>query len=312
MAAITDTPEGDAILVDMMLTLDQFMNPHNPELALVRQPLQKTMHEAMLIATLDSIYESSFDARHQREIMERFFSGAPHEPELLIVAPRRVGKTWSVAIFIAACLLCIPGVDIAVFEKEEEGSVNYSAVITLTRQLLSAHPRGGAMLARVTVKKMIMHPPADESDTRTVTSFSSTSKSVRCLPHHQLIFVDEITDIMESFFFGVILPIAAKKNTTFIGTGTARGEDNLFTYLCNLPDASRDVVDPVTRKVLQPGRIFRVLQITNTCDRCIAIGAELTCRHRPTSLPWKSTTRRTAARSSTTTTSLSGGPSCSV
>ena len=48
-------------------------------------------------------------------------------------------------MFIATLLMCVPGIDIAVFAQ---GQKNSDAVITLVRKLLEAHPRGAPMIHR--------------------------------------------------------------------------------------------------------------------------------------------------------------------
>jgi hypothetical protein len=53
----------------------------------------------------------------------------------------------------------------------------------------------------------------------------------------------------------IIVPtIAKKKNSALFGISTPRGKDDMYTYICNLPDPAREVIDPVTKKVPRPGR----------------------------------------------------------
>jgi hypothetical protein len=108
----------------------------------VRQAPQKEFHQAMLIACLVAIFKGSFD-RRQQEIMDRYFQGARLEQEILVVTSRGMGKTWSVAMFVAALLMCVPCIDVAVFAQGQKSS---DAVITLFLKFLKAHPRGGDII----------------------------------------------------------------------------------------------------------------------------------------------------------------------
>lgn len=82
-------------------------------MAKVRSPDQKVFHEAMIIANLPHIYFENWEANSKR-VMEEF-GIARIRQELLSIMPRRMGKSWCVAMFIAAMLICVPGRKQAVF-----------------------------------------------------------------------------------------------------------------------------------------------------------------------------------------------------
>lgn len=79
----------------------------------VRSADQRTFHEAMFNATLPLIYGDSWDECSTSVMRARKIERV--EQEALILAPRRWGKTWAVAMYVAALLLHVPGIKIAVF-----------------------------------------------------------------------------------------------------------------------------------------------------------------------------------------------------
>jgi hypothetical protein len=53
---------------------------------------------------------------------------------------------------------------------------------------------------------------------------------------------------MQSTKMDTTLPTLAKKNAALIGINTPRGEEDIYSYLCNQPDPARDMLDPVAEK----------------------------------------------------------------
>jgi hypothetical protein len=107
--------DGDGVLDNVLRTLDEFENPKTKGERLVRAPHQKDFHHAMVNAALVSIYGDGFATR-EREVLDRHGWRAL-EQELLVTTARGVGKTWCVAMFVAAMLICVPNVTIAVFAQ---------------------------------------------------------------------------------------------------------------------------------------------------------------------------------------------------
>jgi hypothetical protein len=245
----------------------------------------------MLIACLVAIFKGSFD-RRQQEIMDRYFQGARLEQEILVVTSRGMGKTWSVAMFVAALLMCVPCIDVAVFAQ---GQKNSDAVITLVLKFLKAHPRGGDIIIAEGHDHILLRGPHGPHDIRAVKSYPSTSISARGV-HAQVTVCDEMAYIPDDLFLQTILPTLVKKNAALIGISTLRGEDDLYTYLCSLPDPTRDVFDSEDN-VIDEGRLFKVMHVTNACEECIASGDELECKHKAgAGVAWKSTDKERRAK----------------
>jgi len=96
---------GDEVLRQLEETLDNF--------GVERHDHQINFHEKFKLSALPKIYEHEWDDDADR-ILQRL--GNPEvRQETLVVTPRRFGKTWSVAMFCAAFLYCVPKCTISVF-----------------------------------------------------------------------------------------------------------------------------------------------------------------------------------------------------
>ncbi len=65
--------------------------------------------------------------------------------ELLCVTPRRFGKTWAVAMFVAAVLICVPGIEVAIFSMAMRAS---RKMLGLVDKFVSAHAEGKIMIIK--------------------------------------------------------------------------------------------------------------------------------------------------------------------
>ena len=78
-----------------------------------RSEPQHTVHEAYIRACLPKIYEEEWDDNREA-IMEKF-EIERLQMWVLVVMARREGKTWGMAMFIAAMILSIPDTEISIF-----------------------------------------------------------------------------------------------------------------------------------------------------------------------------------------------------
>jgi len=101
-----DGMDGDRILESLRHTLDygfEFQRSFD----------QKRFHDAYLHAILPKIYGEEWELAQQR-VMEKLGIDSL-SVEVLCMCPRRWGKTWALAMFVAAVLYCVPRMKIAVF-----------------------------------------------------------------------------------------------------------------------------------------------------------------------------------------------------
>jgi hypothetical protein len=103
---------GDMRVQAILECLDSF--------GLKRSEDQKLFHRNFLVACLPKIYGTEWD-QHKRRVLEEF-GMTTIDFEVMIITPRRWGKTVSVATFVTAVLLCVPGIEIGIFSTGSRAS----------------------------------------------------------------------------------------------------------------------------------------------------------------------------------------------
>ena len=166
-----DEVPGDTILVNVNETLDQ--------LGYIRTEQQKNFHRHFICASLQHIYDESHFARYRTLILEKIGFKDTHT-EVLIVTPRRFGKTTSVSMFCAAMLLSVQDIWISVFSTGKRAS---SSLADLTHRMICGFQNGKG--AKRVVKKnqeelFLCSPDGNKSDIRRMYSYpSSVAVSIR-------------------------------------------------------------------------------------------------------------------------------------
>lgn len=103
---------GDARLAKLRWLLDNF--------GVRRSVEQKQFHEAYIRACLPWIYGDEFEANYARIMQENAIKKLIQN--VLGLAPRRFGKTWAIAMFVAAMLLVVTGIEISIFSTGKRAS----------------------------------------------------------------------------------------------------------------------------------------------------------------------------------------------
>lgn len=104
--------KGDENMAAIRVTLNQ--------LGYIRSVHQKMFHEKFIQACLPIIYGDDWAMAAERVMAE--FNLEKLSPEVLIQTPRRFGKTVSVAMYVIAVLLNVPGVRICIFSTGKRAS----------------------------------------------------------------------------------------------------------------------------------------------------------------------------------------------
>lgn len=86
----------------------------------IRSPSQITFHNGMLQACLPKIFADDWAESAVRVLEE--LGQETIKYEVMIQSPRRFGKTWSIAMFCTALLLCCPGIKLAIFSTGKRAS----------------------------------------------------------------------------------------------------------------------------------------------------------------------------------------------
>jgi len=137
---------GDDVVRNILRTLDSFRTDDGTPL--IRSREQKLFHYWWIQANFPQIYKAEWHAHSERVLKNApTLFGFPEAltrvyREVLCLTPRRYGKTWAVAMFIAAVLYNVPGFKFATFStgKRASGWVMRD-VINFFKQLPNASER---------------------------------------------------------------------------------------------------------------------------------------------------------------------------
>lgn len=80
---------------------------------IIRSKEQRELHEVYIRSCLPKIYQYEWEDNQERILHK--FGLTKLQQEALVIMPRRAGKTWSMAMFIATMLLVCSDIEISVF-----------------------------------------------------------------------------------------------------------------------------------------------------------------------------------------------------
>lgn len=106
----------------------------------VRSPDQLLFHKFFTIAVLPHIFGSDWESNCVRIMEELEIDKITYE--VMAMTPRRWGKTWSVAMFILALVLCVPGIRVGVFSTGGRASGSLMSILkTFMKSIPGAEAR---------------------------------------------------------------------------------------------------------------------------------------------------------------------------
>jgi len=106
------TVTGRVRLATVQKTLDQF--------GLVRSKNQREFHREMIKSVLPLIFKDDLD--ENLDDLLREYECSELKSEVMIITPRRWGKTYSVAMFVVACAAGIENLEQAIFSTSRRAS----------------------------------------------------------------------------------------------------------------------------------------------------------------------------------------------
>jgi hypothetical protein len=163
-SVVKPTASGDEILEKMQYLLETGFG-------VSRSPTQVQIHKEFIESCLPKIYEATWTNNSAR-IMKQF-NVKQLIQEVLVVMPRRRGKTYSTAMFAAAALLCIPGCSCIIFSTGERTAKMLMTVIT---DMIERSFSNGAL------KKEDFHFETNNKETMVFFGPDGTKRSLMCLP----------------------------------------------------------------------------------------------------------------------------------
>lgn len=157
---------GDLAIQKLHYYLDSF--------GMERTNSQKMFHRAFLGATLAHIYGTNDFERHRTRILAQNDMEDPSF-EVLVVTPRRWGKTTSVAMFVAALLLSVPDMWVSVFSTGQRAS---SSLLEQVCKMICHVPQGSGRILRRNQEQVFIRGDSP-ADIRRMYSYPSSVQGAR-------------------------------------------------------------------------------------------------------------------------------------
>jgi len=239
----------------------------------MRSEGQRLMHEGMTEASARVIYrdtwgENELEFKRRRGI--EFVN-----PFLMVVTPRRYGKTYGVAQYCAACLFVLPGITITVLSPSQAQSYMLRAEISKIFDQICDEFEGRPGFRRVTRR------PANNKSEIRVRFDDGTESEVAAVPLTEtargrkgdLVIFEEAALFNHKDLMAIGLPILQTTDSACIAISTRRDSENYMNKLMETPDSDT-------------GRtVFNVLAFSLSCDECTAKGLVEECVHNRDKLP---------------------------
>ncbi|KAK3288504.1 hypothetical protein CYMTET_2595 [Cymbomonas tetramitiformis] len=157
--------KGDVYVKELLRYLDSF--------GMDRTASQREFHTAFLSATLPHIYGSAEFERNRTRILREHNLQKPRH-EVLVVTPRRWGKTTSVAMFVAALVLSTADMWVSIFSTGQRAS---SSLLEAIYKMVCATPNGSQRVLRRNQEQLYLNGDGPD-DTRRVYSYPSSVQGV--------------------------------------------------------------------------------------------------------------------------------------
>jgi Terminase large subunit, T4likevirus-type, N-terminal len=246
---------------------------------------QLTFTEVFIQAGLPFIYQDDYFANEIRIKQENFIDQLFQTA--LVCCPRRFGKTFSVGVFAACLLLCVPNTDIIIFSPSQRQSYY---IMGLIRKNL-------AWLAEKYGYKFEFVAGKNNKETLAI-CVDGNERIVKGLPAKQettrgsggnWVICEEAAAMPVKFYIDVVLPVTGPTTTATICISTiqganAEGQQNWYTSLMNL-------VKPDGRPR------FNVFKLYLACKKCMEEDKAATCKHLLHDLPfWQDPTKQMELR----------------
>lgn len=268
-------------VVDHDVVLDRLINCLDEFEGYQRSTTQMQMHDEMIAAILPRIYGDDLSTNIDRLLQK--LHRTEIRQEVLIVAQRRLGKSFGTAIFATSCLVAIPNIRIAVLGTTRDSA---RRIIQIVHNLVEHHAQARDMMIRPTSVDKVRLRSSTQGDVRVLESYAGKSRSVRGFDA-DIIIVDEAAYIEPGLFYEGILPVCAQGKTSLICLSTPGGRDNFYSAI--LTAKARDTDDCKET-------VFYGMRIGGYCDACAASGdpvQRILCSHVSAELPpWLSAVKQ--------------------
>ena len=235
---------------------------------------QRKFQRAYLGSCLRLIYGSEEFRKHRHRIMSKYKFETEGRQQCLCALPRRFGKSYGTAMFMAVFALFVENQEISIFSPSKRQSIMFLQYVVDFVAKFGMTDR----IVRQTEEKLWLSTGGGVSK---VNSYPSSTKTLRGVSA-TLIVVDEFAHLDTEVLHQVILPLFAIDPVSMIGISTVTDNDNIMSQYLNLRDNN--------------GRtVFYTLQVYQACAECREKGDEAaeSCNHNQHVLPsWQSARKK--------------------
>ena len=206
----------------------------------------------------------------------------------MICCPRRFGKTFCVAVYVACRTLAVPNSQVVIFSPGKRQSILMMELIRSHLRYLK-HEYGIDFEVIPGKNNNEVLGISVNGNVRLITGLPASEDTVRGIGGN-LIVCEELASMPKQFFTKVTLPVTGPKGTSLICISTIKsgeesGEEHWFTTLLNMtyPD----------------GRpFFNTFKILLACPDCISKGIAEKCTHKQQDLPfWQTAVKQARLQS---------------
>lgn len=238
-----------------------------------RSATQKEFHKAYLAACLRIIYGDDYEKERHRIMVKYQFESK--KQQVLICAPRRMGKTFATALFAVVFCINVPGTEMSIFSPGKRQSVALMGHIFTFMKKLGEDDR---VIRRNEEKMTIRSVTGEESKMNAYPAAVRTLKGVS----GTVVVLEEMAQIPPEVLFEVVVPLHQIDITCMIGISTITDENNFMTKYLKKKDKNGEP-------------LFAVKHLYLACKTCREAGKAASCNHNSFLLPaWSSARKRKA------------------
>lgn len=238
---------------------------------LYRSPQQKKFHKSFLASFLRIIYGDEYESEKHRVCKKYGFES--RKQQVLICAPRRIGKTWAVAYLVVVASIVLSGTEISIFSPGKRQSV---ALMTHIYNFFKKLNETDRILKRNDEQIIVRTLGLDESKINGYPSAVKTLKGVS----GTIVILEEMAVMDPRVLFEVVVPLHQIEITSIIGISTITDSFNMMTKFLDKKDKNGE-------------NLFAVQHIYLACEKCRAEKVAASCNHNAYLLPnWSSSRKR--------------------
>ncbi len=260
--------DGDEILEALRAALDE-------RLELSDQ--QRIIVEVFVQSNLQNIYKKNFQANEVRIKQENGIKDI--QSYSFICCPRRWGKTFITAWFVACCLVSLVDTSLLIFSPSMRQCIMFMEWVKKGLGLLRL--RGFDFTTEEhNAQKMTILRQVKGVDCRTeVRIVPPNEETVRGVSAN-IIICEEAACLSSEFFASIIVPLLQVQNTSLLAISTIKDAENYYTRVLDRAAASRE------------RSAFGIYKFFHACARCREAGVAQTCKHQTVDQPaWMTASR---------------------